>query len=140
MKVTVIGATGTIGREVVDQLAGAGVDVRAVSRRPEGASFAKNVEAVRGDLTDPATLDVAGDAAFLVWTAPAAAAPAAIERIARQVRRIVLLTAPHNVAHPFFQQTNPMARMLAEVERLIVGSGVPWTFLRPGMFSENARV
>src|SRR6185503_4097115 len=33
----------------------------------------------------------------------------------------------------------PLAIMHAEIERLIKTSGLDWTFLRPGMFSANAR-
>jgi uncharacterized protein YbjT (DUF2867 family) len=61
-----------------------------------------------------------------------------VDRIARHARRLVLLTSPHQTPHPFFQQPNPMARMFAEIERLIEASGVRWTFLRPGMFAANA--
>jgi uncharacterized protein YbjT (DUF2867 family) len=49
----------------------------------------------------------------------------------------VFLTSPHQTAHPFFQQPNPLAMMHAEIERLIKASGVKWTFLRPGMFAAN---
>jgi uncharacterized protein YbjT (DUF2867 family) len=141
MKVLVIGATGTIGREVVSQLLPTGAHVRAMSRTPGRAQLPPEVELVRGDLTDPPTLDRALDgidAVFLVWTAPPAAAPAAIERVAKHVPRLVYLSAPYKTPHPFFQQPNAGARMVAEIERLIEASGVRWTFLRPGMFAANA--
>jgi len=140
-QILVTGATGTIGRQVVSQLLATDAHVRALTRNPEGAGLPPEAEAVRGDLTDPPSLDggLDGvDAVFLVWTAPAGAAPAAVDRIARYARRLVLLTSPHQTPHPFFQQPNPMARMIAEIERLIEASGVRWTFLRPGMFAANA--
>jgi uncharacterized protein YbjT (DUF2867 family) len=99
------------------------------------------VEVVRGDLTLPETLDgcLDGvDAVFLVWTAPAAAVAPALERIAKDARRIVFLSAPLKTAHPFFQQPNPARALGAQVERMIEDSGVPWTFLRPGIFAANA--
>jgi uncharacterized protein YbjT (DUF2867 family) len=139
--ILVTGATGTIGRQVISQLLDTGSRVRAMTRNPDAAGLPSGVEVVRGDLTDPASLDgcLEGvEAVFLVWTAPAAAVPAAVEWIAKQARRVVFLTAPHKTPHPLFQQTNPMAAMHAEIERLIEASGLQWTFLRPGMFAANA--
>jgi uncharacterized protein YbjT (DUF2867 family) len=115
--------------------------VRAMTRNPDAAGLPPEVEVVRGDLTDPAALDACldgVDTVFLVWTAPAAAVPAAVERIAHHARRVVLLTSPHQTPHPLFQQPNPMAALHAEIERTIQASGLGWTFLRPGMFAANA--
>ncbi len=57
--ILVIGATGTNGREVVQRLAGAGHRVRALVRNPDRAGDLRlpNVELVRGDLDDAASLD-----------------------------------------------------------------------------------
>jgi uncharacterized protein YbjT (DUF2867 family) len=96
---------------------------------------------MRGDLTDPKSLDncLDGvDVVFLVWTAPADAAPAAVSRMAQHARRIVMVTSPHKTPHPFFQQPNPIRELQAELERLIQASGLRWTFLRPGIFAANA--
>jgi uncharacterized protein YbjT (DUF2867 family) len=140
-KILITGATGTIGRQVVSQLLPTNTRVRAMTRNPGAASLPPGVEVLRGDLTDPASLDgcLEGvDTVFLVWTAPAGAFPAALDRIARSARRVVLLTSPHKTPHPLFQQTNPMAAMYAEIERRIEASDLQWTFLRPGMFAANA--
>ncbi len=140
-RILVTGATGTIGRQVVSQLLAAGARVRAMTRHPDAAGLASGAEVVRGDLTDPATLDRCLDgveAVFLVWTAPASAVPAAVDRMARHARQVVFLSAPHQTPHPLFQQANPMAAMHAEIERLIQASGLRWTFPRPGMFAANA--
>ena len=136
----IIGATGTVGRQVIHELLGTGVRLRALCRNPNSASLPPQVEIVRGDLTVPATLDPAlddVDAVFLVWTAPAAALAPALEKIVRRVQRIVFLSSPHQTPHPFFQQPNPLAKLHAEIERQIQASGVHWTFLRPGMFASN---
>jgi uncharacterized protein YbjT (DUF2867 family) len=142
-RVLITGATGRVGREVVSQLLGTDTHVRALSRNSDFAGLPDGVETCVGDLTLPATLDPCLDgidAVFLVWTAPAAAVPAVIERIAKHVRRIVFLSSPHQTAHPLFQaaQPNPMSAMQAEIERSIQASGLAWTFLRPGMFAANA--
>jgi uncharacterized protein YbjT (DUF2867 family) len=140
-RILVIGATGRVGRQVVSQLRATGAAVRALARNPDAAGLPSEIEVVRGDLTVPASLEggLDGvDTVFLVWTAPAAAAPAALERIAQRAERIVYLSAPHRTPHPFFQQPNPAAVLHAENERLIEASGLRWTFLRPGMFAANA--
>lgn len=140
--VLVTGATGRVGRVVVDLLIDAGVPVRALTRRSEAAAaLPPNVEVVTGDLTVPESLDsvVRGvGAAFLLWTAPPATAPAVVERLATHARRVVFLSAPHQTPHPFFQQPNPMAVLYAEIERLIAVSGLESTIIRPGMFASNA--
>ena len=140
--ILVTGATGQIGREVVSQLRGTGGIIRAMSRNPSAANMPSDVDLQRGDLSVPDTLDasLAGvDSVFLVWTAPLAAAPPAIERIAAHARHIVLLTSPHRTPHPFFQQPNGMRGIHAGVEQLIERSGLRWTFLRPGPFAINCR-
>lgn len=140
-RILVTGSTGTIGSEVVAQLAGSEVQVRALTRNSQKAVMPAGVEVAQGDLTDPASLDrclAHVDAVFLVWTAPLSAAAEAIARIAQHAKHLVLLSAPHQTPHPFFQQPNPMAAMQRELERLIVASGLTWTFVRPTMFAANA--
>lgn len=142
-RILVIGATGTVGRQVTSQLIATNVPVRALARHPDSANLPAEVEMVRGDLTIPATFDRSledVDAVFLVWRAPAAAAPAALARIAKHAQRVVFLSSPHRTAHPFFQRANPAAALHphAEIERLIESCGLQWTFLRPGMFAANA--
>jgi uncharacterized protein YbjT (DUF2867 family) len=140
--VLVTGATGRVGRVVIDLLVDAGVPVRALIHRPEGAAtLPANVEVVNGDLTVPASLDAAlqgVDTVFLVWTIPPATASAIVERLAKHTRRVVFLSAPFRTPHPFFQQPNPMAVLYAEIERLIAVSGLESTIIRPGMFASNS--
>jgi uncharacterized protein YbjT (DUF2867 family) len=141
--ILVIGATGTVGRQVASQLAARGVAVRALARNPEAAGLPPEVEVVRGDLTVPESLDGCLDGVdtmFVTWTAPASAVDGAWERIAKRARRIVYLSAPIKTPHPLFQasQPNPGATLHARIERLIADAGVDWTFVRPGMFAANA--
>jgi uncharacterized protein YbjT (DUF2867 family) len=139
--VLVTGATGRVGRVVVDLLVDAGVPVRALTHRAESAAtLPATVDVVTGDLTVPESLD-AGlrgvGAVFLVWTVPPATAPAVVERIATHARRVVFLSSPHRTPHPFFQQPNPMALLHADIERHIAASGLESTIIRPGMFASN---
>jgi uncharacterized protein YbjT (DUF2867 family) len=141
-RILVIGATGRVGREIISQLPTKDVRIRALARSPHTAGLPPHVDVVRGDLTVAETLDECLDSidtVFLVWTAPPAAVAPALERIAKQVRRIVFLSSPYKTPHPFFQQPNSVAPLHAQIERLIETSGFEWTFLRPGMFAANAR-
>ncbi|HJZ98222.1 MAG TPA: NAD(P)H-binding protein [Candidatus Solibacter sp.] len=142
-RILVIGSTGNVGRHVVSQLSTTGSAVRALARNPNSAANSKNVEIVCGDLAAPESLDAAldgVDSVFLVWTAPPGTAAAVIERIASRARKIVYLSAPIRTQHPFFQASLPNAgaTLNAELERLIIASGMAWTFVRPGMFAGNS--
>jgi uncharacterized protein YbjT (DUF2867 family) len=144
--VLVTGATGRVGRLVVDELLRAGASVRALTRRPEHAALPAGVDVVAGDLTVPASLDPALEGAvavFLVWTAAPATAPAVVAQLAAHQslppRRVVYLSSPHQTPHPFFQQPNPMRGLHAEIERLLAAASLGVTVIRPGMFASNAR-
>jgi len=140
-RILVTGATGTVGRGVVEELLRMHVRVRALTREPGLANLPAGAEVMRGDLTDPISLDAALadiDTVFLVWTAAWDAASAAVTLITRRARRVVFLTSPHQTPHPLFQQPNPLATFHASIEELIQDSGAAWTFLRPGMFAANA--
>ena len=141
-RILVTGATGNVGRHVVDQLMAAGAQFRAMTRDPAAATLPAHIDVVRGDLTVPESLDSCLqdiETVFLVWVAPSDAIEGALERIARHARRVVYLTAPLKTPHPFFQQPNP-SRVIAErMERVIEQSGLEWTFVRAGMFAGNAR-
>src|SRR5207244_12426628 len=96
--VLVTGATGRVGRVVVDLLIDAGVPVRALTHRSEAAAtLPANVEVVTGDLTVPESLD-AGlrgvSAVLLVWAAPATTARRVVARRGRYARRLARCPAP----------------------------------------------
>jgi uncharacterized protein YbjT (DUF2867 family) len=139
--VLVTGATGRVGRVLIDELLSADVPVRALARQPATADMPAAVEVVPGDLTEPDSLDAplqGVGAVFLVWTSTFATAPAVVERLATRAQRVVLLSSPHRTPHPFFQQPNPMATLHADIEQLIADAGLPSTIIRPGMFASNA--
>ncbi|MGR6913039.1 NAD(P)H-binding protein [[Actinomadura] parvosata] len=133
-KILVTGATGNVGQHVVSQLAAAGIDVRALARRPERVQA--GVEAVQGDLTAPETLGPAlkdVESVFLLWPGfTTGNAARTIEAIASagQVRRVVYLSA-------LVPDSEAAAGHYAEIEGLIRRSGLGWTFLRPGGFAVN---
>jgi uncharacterized protein YbjT (DUF2867 family) len=139
--ILVIGGTGTVGRQVVARLVSRAARVRVMARNPGAAGFPAQVEVVQGDLTVPETLDGCLDGietVFLVWTAQGSAVRSALERITKDARWVVFLSAPLKTAHPMFQQPNGLRTMVEGIEKLIESSGVQWTFVRPGMFAANA--
>lgn len=59
MNVLVTGGTGFIGTHLCEELARRGHSVTALARHPEEAAFDGDVTTVKGDVTDPASLDSA---------------------------------------------------------------------------------
>lgn len=137
-RILVTGATGKVGGSVVTQLHAAGVPVRALVRKE--ADFPAGVQAVRGDLGDPASLDTAlegVDSVFLVWPfLSAEGASDVIETIGKRARRVVYLSS----AGVGSEKENPgeaITMFHTELEHLIEASGVEWTALRPTGFASN---
>ena len=56
-RILVVGATGTVGSQVLAQLMETGAPVRALFRNPDAAGLPLQVEVVRGDLMLHETLD-----------------------------------------------------------------------------------
>jgi uncharacterized protein YbjT (DUF2867 family) len=90
----VTGATGNVGQELVRALAGAGHQVRALTRSGDRAGLPAGAQAVAGDLNDPASLRPALDGAEGVFLLPGYADMQAVLAAARQagVRRAVQLS------------------------------------------------
>ena len=123
-QILVTGATGNVGGRVVSQLPGRGAAVRAFVRDPDSAG----VEAVRGDLSAPETLE-AGlggvDSVFLVWPfLSAEGAPAVVDGIAAHARRVVYLSS-EGVKDGAGEQTDPINGFHAELGRH-VGRDPSW--------------
>ncbi|MFA1819350.1 NAD(P)H-binding protein [Virgibacillus oceani] len=131
MTILVTGATGTVGRHVVDQLVKKGEQVRAVSRNPERAHLPEGVEVVAGDLMSPDTLNPA----------------------LKGVTALYLITSSDQTGATL--ETNPQVVNLAEqagvqrvslltvygdgpVEQALKNSRLEWTFVQPVGFMANA--
>jgi uncharacterized protein YbjT (DUF2867 family) len=133
MTILVTGATGTVGRHLVDQLHNKGERVRAVSRNPVKADLPVGVEVVQGDLTVSETMKkcfqgihsfyliVSSDNAFARFRTD----PKIIE-IAKEagVKRVTLLLD---------YEGNP-------IEQIVQNSGMEWTILKPVEFMGNVLV
>ncbi|HKF91637.1 MAG TPA: NAD(P)H-binding protein [Acidimicrobiia bacterium] len=133
--ILVTGATGTVGRQTVSQLVDAGAEVRALTRHPDAARLAGDVDVVGGDLSDPSTLVPAlngVEAVFLVWPfTTVESAPAVLDTVERRTRRLVYLSSAGG------QQPDPVGLFHADMEQLIEQSKLEWTFLRPSGFASN---
>lgn len=138
--ILVTGATGQVGRGVVARLVGRGVRVRALSRRPEQAALPAAVEVVRGSVEDADSLRAALDGverAFIVLSGDIdrqERSLAALTAAAGTLRHLVLLSSSA-VLHPV---PHAIKDNHVKAEEAIRGTGIPWTFLRPGPFHTNS--
>lgn len=138
--IVVTGATGNIGRPLVAELARRGHDVTAVSRAGTAPLDDPRVRGERADLADPDSLRAAvagAEAMFLL--VPGSGEHLDTERIIATaadagVRRLVLLSSLGAATRSGSVSHGP----LAQLEKLVQGSGLDWTVLRPGDFASNA--
>jgi uncharacterized protein YbjT (DUF2867 family) len=124
--ILVTGATGTVGRPLVELLGERDFDVRAVTRDAKAAGLPGTVEVVEADLAQPRTIaaELAGVTALFL-NPEAVPAYRELLRLAREagVRRVVLLSG---IA---------VDEATVAVERAVAGSGMERVVLRPGMFA-----
>ncbi|WP_375424940.1 NAD(P)H-binding protein [uncultured Friedmanniella sp.] len=134
--ILVTGATGNVGRQIVEQLVSAGAPVRAVSRRPEQTAWPDGVEAVAGDLTAGLSAEVFRDVtAMHLFPVPDRVAGVVAGAEAAGVRHVTVLSslAADSDEH------GPLSRRHLDVEQAVAASTMTWTFVRPGMFMTNTR-
>ncbi|HKH53273.1 MAG TPA: NAD(P)H-binding protein [Mycobacterium sp.] len=132
--ILVTGATGNVGRPLVTQLAEAGVEVRAVTRRPDAADLPAEVERV----TSAADGLAGASAVFLNSRALGDELEPLVARARREgVTRLVALSAI-NADDDFSRQPSRFrGDRNKEVEQLAVDSGLEWVSLRPTVFITN---
>ncbi|MFD1146957.1 SDR family oxidoreductase [Saccharothrix hoggarensis] len=132
MTILVTGATGLVGRHVVDRLVQAGASVRVLTRTPAKAVFPEHVEVFKGDLLQPSSLVAALEGVEKLLLFPQPETATEVVGLARQagVRRVVVLSA---AAVTLGSDTAYHAR----VERAVEEAGLEWTHVRPGEFMTN---
>lgn len=134
-QISVTGATGVLGKAIVEALVGAGLRVRQAVRNLAKAK--PNIDAVRLDYADASTIapSLTGVSRLVLMAPPLdASAPALLGPIITAARdadiqQIVLISAfgvNHNEHAP-----------LRVVEHLVIDSGVPFTIVRPNFLMEN---
>lgn len=138
--ILVTGATGNVGREVVNRLAERDTRVRCLVRgQPKPRS---DVDWLVGDLTDPTDVRAAlvgVDAVFLIW-------PLLDSGPAREVVTELVATAPRVVYLSSIaiddnasRQSDPIVQVHAEMEALLHNTGLSPLVLRSDTLASNAR-
>ncbi|MEV0096911.1 NAD(P)H-binding protein [Streptomyces sp. NPDC050738] len=140
--ILITGATGLVGRPLVDILQAEGADVRAVSRTASTARMPAGAEVVEGDPSDPATLAAAMDGVTSLFLHPRAAGDRATELVAlareHGVRRVVAMAAL-NIDEPLADQPSRYrGDRNKEAETAAVESGLEWVSLRPATFAMSS--
>ena len=138
MRVLVTGATGNVGRLVVDELLGTGVEIRALTNNPGKANLPGGVEIAEGFIGKPETVRDALVGVERLYLAPHPKTAQAVVDLAVQagVRRIVDLSSSGADDEA---QGDPASWWFYAVERAVESApGVEWTHLRPGEFVLNA--
>lgn len=140
MTILITGATGRVGRNVVNQLLRRGADFRVLTRDPVKAGFAANVDVVKGDLLDIDALRTAFRGIKTLFLLNAVAGDEYTQtiitlNIAREcgVERVVYLSvfgAEVSVNVPHFAVKYGAERMLKEMD-------FSATILRPTYFIDN---
>ncbi|WP_184012228.1 MULTISPECIES: SDR family oxidoreductase [unclassified Paraburkholderia] len=140
MTILVTGATGRVGRQVVNQLATRGADVRVLVRDPSKADFPAGVAVVQGDMLDIDSLRRAFAGARTLFLLNAVAGDEFTQalitlNVAREsgVERVVYLSVMH--AERFVNV--PHFAVKSSAERMIEQMGFSATILRPAYFMDN---
>jgi uncharacterized protein YbjT (DUF2867 family) len=140
MTILVTGATGRVGRQVVQQLAKRGADVRVLVRDTSKASFPAGVEVAQGDLLDIDALRTAFTGVNTLFLLNAVAGDEFTQalialNIAREsgVERVVYLS----VIHSDHFVNVPHFAVKSGAERMIERMGFSATILRPAYFIDN---
>jgi uncharacterized protein YbjT (DUF2867 family) len=140
MTYLISGATGAVGRHLVNELIAAGASVRAVTRNPEAAKLPPQVELVTGDIGAAAPLPAAAFTGVTgVFVFPF---EEGVDRFVAQAasagcaRLVVLSSLAAAGEHARDRGSASNVHHLA-VERAATAVGLPTTVLRPGTFANN---
>ncbi|WP_314246683.1 NAD(P)H-binding protein [Streptomyces kutzneri] len=124
MTILVTGATGTLGRHIVQRLLRTGRTVRALTRNAGAARLPTGVEVVEGDLTQPASLAAALDGVGAMHLLGATGADHAPLRTGGE---ILTLAAEAGVRR--ITVLSPGSGQ--DLDRVVRRSGLEWTFVWP---------
>ncbi|MDE0243958.1 MAG: SDR family oxidoreductase [Gammaproteobacteria bacterium] len=156
--VLVAGATGGTGSLVVAELIEQGYPVRAFVRSAEKAAerLGADVEAVVGDLRDPASIAATLDGVNVVINAAGSGVPAADDNMPEHVdfegaRNLADAAAAAGVGHYVLvssmgatQDDHQLNRLFNNIliwkrkgEEAVAASGIPYTIIRPGGLNDG---
>ena len=140
MSILVTGSTGTVGAQVLARLQSKGIEVRALTRSPDKASFPSGVTPVRGDLADVDSVRAALDGVDVLFLLVPNVADELTQAmltlaVARDagVKGIVYLSVFKGADFadvPHFAGKHTAERMIEALD-------LPATVLRPAYFIQN---
>jgi len=143
--ILVTGATGTIGWPLVNVLAAAGEQVRALARHTgiHADGLPAGVEMVRGDVSRPETIVAALHGVTRLFIHPRAvgadAAPTLLALAAENgVKHLAALSAINVDDDLAWQPSRFNGDRNKEVEDAVINSGLPWVSVRPSAFAVSA--
>jgi uncharacterized protein YbjT (DUF2867 family) len=135
--ITVFGATGNIGRPLVEQLAKAGQKLR-VSTRDASKSFPAGVEKIVGEFDDKTIGQMVKGAEKLFLLVPPSAAPATEEQILKAAKAAgVKYVVKLSTIGASGEKPQALGVHHRQMEQALEASGMAWTMLRPGFFMSN---
>lgn len=127
--VTVIGATGKLGRRLVTRLLARGATVTAVGRSAEKIATLPVPGRVADCYDAPALRAALADARMVVSCAYAPTTPEVIAALPKQVERVVLTGSTRR----FTRFPDGIAKSLMAAETMLANSGVPGVLVYPTM-------
>ncbi|MEB3252590.1 MAG: SDR family oxidoreductase [Cyanobacteriota bacterium] len=148
MKLLVVGATGTLGRQIVRRALDEGHDVRCLVRSAQRASFLREwgVELIRGSLTKPDTLPPALEGVDAVIDAATARPSESVLEVDGQgkinlieatkaagIQRFIFVSILNSDRFPDV----PLMKIKHSTEKLLVESGLDYTILQPCGFLQG---
>jgi uncharacterized protein YbjT (DUF2867 family) len=141
MSYLITGATGSIGRQIIQQLQAMGEEVSALSRRPDHANLPTEVKIFGGDLTKGQIQAGAFEGVKSVFLFPADGDVGAFldKAKAANIEHIVVLSSLAVAAEHRRDLDSASYRHHKAIEQAVEASGLAYTFLRPGSFANNLR-
>jgi len=135
----VTGASGQTGARVVDQLVGAGEQVRALTRDPARlADLPHGVDRVVGDLDDMASLVTAMHGVDRLFLMNQGTSVTQIDNAVRAASAAgVSYIAYLSSMSTCLRHLRSGGKVFLEREKLLENSGIATAFLRPGLFASN---
>jgi uncharacterized protein YbjT (DUF2867 family) len=130
MRILVTGATGNVGRLVVDNLLAAGAtEVRALTVSPAKAALPAGVEVVKGYLGRLETMPAALEGVDRMYLAPL-----------RDTVREVMALARRAGVQQVVDLAGAEGSLWHDIEEAVEESGIPWTHLDAGEFMTNTTI
>ncbi len=139
-KIFITGATGTIGSALLPNLLASGMEVTALARNPEKIAPHKNLNVVKGDLSNPTSYgenlnDV--DAAFLLTSGTPEMLRLQTDFIATCIQKEVPFILKQSAMGVGSQSHIQMFEWHRQIEVQLKASGISYTIIQPNTFTQN---